>query len=216
MVCGCCSCVIGVCTVLQCSFSNGGHLFAAVHGNIIQIYSTTTFENIANLKGHNGKVRSVVWSADDNKIVSCGLDGAVYEWDTINGKRIGESVLKSCSYTSVAITPDGKTMFAVGSDKKLKEIADSQVCVSIARLLCVFCHLSKCFSFLWHLYCRGYIDLVLTSDLEENFPSTHFHSFMVYSLSCFIYFCSLFCWIHYCMLLMYILMVFLLLVICVF
>jgi len=123
---------------MQCSFSNGGHLFAAVHGNIIQIYSTTTFENLANLKGHNGKVRSVVWSADDNKIVSCGLDGAVYEWDTINGKRIGESVLKSCSYTSVAITPDGKTMFAVGSDKKLKEIADSQVCLSVACISLTF------------------------------------------------------------------------------
>ena len=184
-----------MCTVLQCSFSNGGHLFAAVHGNIIQIYSTTTFENIANLKGHNGKVRSVVWSADDNKIVSCGLDGAVYEWDTINGKRIGESVLKSCSYTSVAITPDGKTMFAVGSDKKLKEIADSQVCVSIARLLCVFCYLSKCFSFLWHQYCHGYIDLVLTSDLEEKVRSIlslhtlpFFHGLLIIMLHLFLQF----------------------------
>ena len=112
---------------MQCSFSNGGHLFAAVHGNIIQIYSISSFENIANLKGHNGKVRSVVWSADDSKIVSCGMDGAVYEWDSASGKRIGESVLKSCSYTSVAISPDGKTTYAVGSDKTLKEVADSQV-----------------------------------------------------------------------------------------
>lgn len=40
----------------QCTFSNGGHLFAAVHGNVIQIYSTSTFENVGNLKGHNGKV----------------------------------------------------------------------------------------------------------------------------------------------------------------
>lgn len=40
----------------KCAFSNGGNLFAAVHGNVIQIYSTTTFENVANLKGHNGKV----------------------------------------------------------------------------------------------------------------------------------------------------------------
>ena len=55
------------------------------------------------------------------------MDGAVYEWDAFNGKRGGESVLKSCSYTNVAITPDGKTTFAVGSDKKLKELADSQV-----------------------------------------------------------------------------------------
>ena len=56
------------------------------------------------------------------------MDGAVYEWDAFTGKRVGESVLKSCSYSSVAITPDGKTTFAVGSDKSLKEVADSQVC----------------------------------------------------------------------------------------
>lgn len=56
----------------QCAFSSGGHLFAAVHGNIIAIYSTMTFDNVANLKGHNGKVRAVIWSQDDSKIVSCG------------------------------------------------------------------------------------------------------------------------------------------------
>ncbi|KAL8584312.1 hypothetical protein ACOMHN_014731 [Nucella lapillus] len=111
----------------ECAFSNGGHLFAAVHGNVIQIYSTTTFECVTNLKGHNGKVRSIVWSSDDSKIVSCGMDGAVYEWDAYTGKRVGESVLKSCSYTGVAVTPDGKTTFAAGSDKTLREIADSQI-----------------------------------------------------------------------------------------
>ena len=42
--------------LFQCAFSNGGHLFAAVHGNIIQIYSSASFENVSNLKGHNGKV----------------------------------------------------------------------------------------------------------------------------------------------------------------
>ena len=72
-------------------------------------------------------MKSVVWSADDSKLVSCGMDGAVYEWDTFTGKRISESVWKSCSYTGVTITPDGKATFAVGSDKTLKEIADSQV-----------------------------------------------------------------------------------------
>ena len=73
------------------------------------------------------KVRSIVWSADDTKMVSCGLDGAVYEWDAASGRRTGESVLKSCAYTCVDVTPDGKTTFAVGSDKKLKEVSDSQV-----------------------------------------------------------------------------------------
>lgn len=31
-------------------------MFAAVNGNVIHLYSTTTFDNILNLKGHSGKV----------------------------------------------------------------------------------------------------------------------------------------------------------------
>lgn len=111
----------------ECAFSNGGDRFAAVHSNVIQIYSVTTFENIANFKGHNGKVKQVLWSNDDSKLVSCGMDGAVYEWDTITGRRTGEYVLKNCSYTSVGLSSDARNIFAVGSDRKLKEISDSQV-----------------------------------------------------------------------------------------
>ncbi|XP_018608707.1 cilia- and flagella-associated protein 57 [Scleropages formosus] len=111
----------------ECVFSHGGHLFAAVNGNIIQIYSSTTFENTLNLKGHNGKVRGIVWSMDDSRLVSCGMDGAVYEWNTLNGKRESESVLKSCSYNSVTMSPDGKTFFSVGTDCTVKEIQDYQI-----------------------------------------------------------------------------------------
>ncbi|KAG9471587.1 hypothetical protein GDO78_014121 [Eleutherodactylus coqui] len=111
----------------ECVFSHGGHLFAAVNGNVIHIYSTATFENVINLKGHNGKVRSVAWSVDDSKLVSCGLDGAVYEWNSLTGKRESECVLKSCNYSCVALSPDSKTIFAVGSDQTLKEISDSQI-----------------------------------------------------------------------------------------
>eukprot|EP00795_Rhopilema_esculentum_P004667 gene4667-20951_t len=111
----------------ECLFSNGGHLFAAVHGNVIQLYSSTTFENVGNLKGHNGKVRCIRWTQDDSKLISCGMDGAVYEWNIGSQKREGESVLKSCSYTCVAVSPDAKTVFAVGSDRTLKEITDNQI-----------------------------------------------------------------------------------------
>ena len=111
----------------EARFSNGGHLFAAVNGNTINIFSTYTCENIGNLRGHNGKVRSMCWSADDSKMVSCGVDGAVYEWSMKDFKRAGEHVLKACNYSAVTCTPDGKNMFAVGSDKKIKEIMDSNV-----------------------------------------------------------------------------------------
>ena len=72
------------------------------------------------------QVRSIAWSADDSRLVSCGMDGAVYEWNTLSGKRESESVLKSCSYTGVALSPETKSIFAVGSDCTLKEIHDCQ------------------------------------------------------------------------------------------
>ncbi len=57
------------------------------------------------------------------------MDGAVYEWDTSSGKRTGEYVLKNCSYTSISISPDARNIFAVGSDRKIKEISDSTVSI---------------------------------------------------------------------------------------
>ncbi|KAF7208966.1 cilia- and flagella-associated protein 57 isoform X1 [Nothobranchius furzeri] len=110
----------------ECAFSHGGHMFAAVNGNVIYVYTFTTFENTLTLKAHNGKVRSVGWSLDDSRLVSCGMDGAVYEWNTHTGKRESESVVKSCSYTDVAFSWDYKTILAVGSDI-VREIQSCQV-----------------------------------------------------------------------------------------
>lgn len=110
----------------EVSFSNGGHLFAAVHGNIIQTFSTVTFEPLSNMKGHNGRVRSVVWSSDDQKIISCGTDGAVYEWEVATGKRLQEQVLKGTQYTSAVLSNTGKA-FATSVDGTLREILEGQV-----------------------------------------------------------------------------------------
>lgn len=54
------------------------------------------------------------------------MDGAVYEWRVSDFKREKENVLKGCNYTSVLSTPDSKTIYAVGSDMKLKEMEDTQ------------------------------------------------------------------------------------------
>lgn len=127
-------------------------MFAAVSGNMIHVYSFISCENVLNLKGHSGKVsrgvlradcfstcsslnvfnhvcqvRSIEWSVDDSRLVSCGMDGAVYEWNTQTGKRESESVLESCSFTGVAFSLDYKSALAVGSDLTLKEVQDGQV-----------------------------------------------------------------------------------------
>uniref|UniRef100_A0A3B5QF64 Cilia and flagella associated protein 57 n=1 Tax=Xiphophorus maculatus TaxID=8083 RepID=A0A3B5QF64_XIPMA len=111
----------------ECAFSHGGHMFAAVDRSVIHIYSFTSFENILNLNGHFGKVRTVEWSFDDSRLVSCGADGAVYEWNTHTGKLECETVLKACSYFGAAFSWDYKTVLAVGTDLILREIQDCQV-----------------------------------------------------------------------------------------
>ena len=102
-------------------------MLAAVNGNSIQIYSTTTFDNVCNLKAHSNRVQSVIWSENDMTLVSCGSDGAVYEWDFATAKRLSESVSKQCIFTGVTMSKDGRNIFAVGTDCTLKEIVDSQV-----------------------------------------------------------------------------------------
>lgn len=69
----------------------------------------------------------MAWSPDDGRLVSCGMDGAVYEWNTQTGKRASECVLKTCSYTDVVFSSDCSTVLAVGTDATLKEIQDCQV-----------------------------------------------------------------------------------------
>ncbi|KAK4873590.1 hypothetical protein RN001_012950 [Aquatica leii] len=109
------------------TFSRMGQYFSATNGNLIQVYSTTTFQNVFNLKGHNGKLLSMSWIRNDHKMTSAGNEGAVYEWDIITQKRIGETIVKSCAFTGVAAGSTGKYSYAVGSDGYIRQIAESNV-----------------------------------------------------------------------------------------
>lgn len=49
-------------------------------------------------RGHNGKVRSLWWSADDTALVTAGVDGAIYEWRVLEGRRVRDFVQKGWAY----------------------------------------------------------------------------------------------------------------------
>ena len=61
-------------------FSHGGHKFAVVSANSVIVFSTYTHETAHVLKGHSNHITSLEWSDDDRFIVTCGNEGAVYEW----------------------------------------------------------------------------------------------------------------------------------------
>merc|ERR1719331_2683091 len=113
-------------------FSHGGHMFAAVNSNTIQVFKTYSCETICNLRGHNNKVRSLSWTADDTTLVSAGMDGAVYEYNILNdGRRESDWVHKGTNFSCVILYTDpstgGNTTYVVGSDKMLREVAGSSM-----------------------------------------------------------------------------------------
>jgi cilia- and flagella-associated protein 57 len=98
--------------------------------------------------GHNGKVSSMAWLANDAVLISVGVDGAVYEWSIPvsrclivsmllvfvfsnyrgtffppqDGKRFGEFLNKGVGFTGVAPNKDGSQVFATASDASTKLI----------------------------------------------------------------------------------------------
>ncbi|XP_075215374.1 testes of unusual size [Lycorma delicatula] len=116
---------IRYCETVQ--FSNNGHFFAAMNGNVINIYSTITFQLVHILKGHSGQVSTLFWLPSDFTLFSCGLDGAIYEWDLRRQKRATDIFIKECQHRGLVATQDGNSAYTVGSDGMLKEVMEGQV-----------------------------------------------------------------------------------------
>ncbi|MCI4395775.1 hypothetical protein PGIGA_G00195880 [Pangasianodon gigas] len=110
----------------ECVFNHDGNVFAAVRDNLINICNIRTGEKM-DLNDHINKVQSVKWSEDDRRLVSCGTDGTVYEWNALTGAcESSKSVQKSCTYTDAMFLPSTGSVLAVGNDFTLDEFQDGQ------------------------------------------------------------------------------------------
>ena len=78
---------------VQVKFSNGGQYIAvatqkpkSVHYEVL-VFDSFTLEFINRCKGHSNMITDMVWSKKDNYFYSCGIDGGLYEWNTLNWSR---------------------------------------------------------------------------------------------------------------------------------
>ena len=117
------------------------------------------------------------------------MDGSVYEWKVLSSKREKECVLKNCAYTSVSMSPDLKSVYAVGSDRTLKEINLNEATVSNSLLaapaiVCIFKVVQK----FTKSPCRYFVKIgqspyTIVHDLWSNFIKNdyekilHFYNF---------------------------------------
>jgi WD40 repeat protein len=115
-------------------FCNGGHMFAASNGHLIQVFNFYTADNPQSMqfKGHTNKVRAIAWSEDDLGFVSAGWDGTIYEWRFFMPGEISyvqEYTQKGINFSSVLVTPGkgpDKSVFAVSNDRIIREIVGSK------------------------------------------------------------------------------------------
>jgi cilia- and flagella-associated protein 57 len=137
-----------VCTELpikcckEVQFSIGGNLIAAANGNAINVYDCHSGEKVADLRGHNSKVRSLTW-LENGTLLSCGQDGAVYLWEIEGGRRVAEYVQKGAYFTSV--TQGSGCIFVVGNDRSIRELTLPELTTARAQdsgLLMGHCTLS--------------------------------------------------------------------------
>jgi len=108
-------------------FSNGGHLFAAVNGSKIQIYSALTFQLMNTLHRHSASVHSLIWGESDTVIASVGNDGAMYIHRQDSGNRDENCTTAQVQYYSITSMPDFSSIFICGSDNKVKEIQNGTI-----------------------------------------------------------------------------------------
>jgi WD40 repeat protein len=108
-------------------FSVGGHLFAAVNGLKIQVYSSLTFQLVNTLHRHSAGVQNVIWGESDTVLASVGNDGAMYIHRQDNANRDDSCTTAQVQYCALTASPDFTSIFITGTDMKVKEVQNGQI-----------------------------------------------------------------------------------------
>lgn len=68
------------------------------------------------MKGHTGKIYSMSWCSDNERVVSAAQDGKLIVWDARDGEKLGAANLKSNWVMSSAFAPSGNLVASGGLD----------------------------------------------------------------------------------------------------
>ncbi|GMH89255.1 hypothetical protein TL16_g11401 [Triparma laevis f. inornata] len=111
-------------TIKSCkkmTFSHGGQYFAVANNTTVQVYGTYSCDLVSTMRGHNGKVRSVVFKDGDKQLMTCGLDGGVFVWNVITGAKEKEDLSFGNSFTAGCADGAMQRGYLISTDNKIKE-----------------------------------------------------------------------------------------------
>ena len=114
--------VLNVHSCKNCIFSNGGHLFALIHGTIIQVYSSVRFNEIGSIKSQDmGKIKQLRFSKDDHYLLCCSMAGIIRIWNSQSLNLITEITTKGLSYIGLDLHPNQEWLFLISTEKNIRQ-----------------------------------------------------------------------------------------------
>ena len=124
----------------QVQFCEGGHMFAAAFGSLVNVYATyaldsgTTFHLIRAFTGHIGQINTLVWCYHDTYLYTTGKDGNVYGWDVPNNTLVNDTnvLRRSSGFIDMVVdlTSDRESLSRVvvcSNDGLLMEVSWNEV-----------------------------------------------------------------------------------------
>jgi WD40 repeat protein len=111
-----------------CKFSRGGQYFALVTDHGVTIYNTWTTRVFCQFKGLESNIKTLRWSPNDLKLVTCGTEGLVIVWNLVSRRK--ETLVSPPAgilIKDVFFTHDARAVLMACSDMSLKQMQDGNL-----------------------------------------------------------------------------------------
>lgn len=90
--------------------------YARSHGKSAVTFSSTDLVCCRTLQGHNGKVYSLDWTSEKNRIVSAAQDGRLIVWNALTSQKTHAIKLPCAWVMTCTFSPDGQSVACGGLD----------------------------------------------------------------------------------------------------
>jgi WD40 repeat protein len=107
-----------------------------------RIWNVATGQEIRVINGHDGVVRSAVFSPDGKRVVTASVDRSVRTWDAENGWELHRLVGHEGTVHSAAFSADGKFLITASEDKTARiwpVFSTTQALTDVAKIVVPRC-----------------------------------------------------------------------------